>query len=65
MDVLKNISLILLAVYLILNPLSNLLGFGGMGISHFVVGLSAALSGILMLVSVKECLHCSDSHDTH
>lgn len=60
MHTVKLVSLILLAVFLIFNSLADFAGFNLNWITHFLLGLVAVVSGILMLISIKEFLHCSE-----
>ena len=52
--------LILLAVYLVFSGLADFLGFNLGSMASFLLGLTAVGSGVLMLLSVKECMHCSE-----
>lgn len=60
MKTVKMVSLILLAVFLIFNSIAELAGFHLHSLINLLLGLVAVISGILMLISVKEFLHYSE-----
>lgn len=60
MSTIKIVSLILLAVYLIFSGLADLMGFHLHWIAAFILGLTAVVSGALILISINEYCHCSD-----
>lgn len=60
MHTVKLVSLILLAIFLIFNSLADFAGFNLHFIVNFFLGLFAVVSGILMLISIKEFLHYSE-----
>lgn len=57
MSYVKILSLILLSVFLILTALADFTGFHLSSMTQFVLGLIAATSGVLMLLSIKEFCH--------
>lgn len=57
MNIVKLLSLILLAVYLIFSSLADLIGFQFTGMVASLLGAAAVGSGILMLLSIKEFLN--------
>lgn len=54
MTIIKVLSLILLAIYLIFTGLVGLMGFQLHWIASFLLGLSAVASGVLILLSIHE-----------
>lgn len=60
MYVVKTISVIFLAAYLILNGLVDFFGFHLHWVPAFIIGLIAAVSGILILISIAEYYHYSE-----
>lgn len=60
MSIVKIVSLVLLAIFLILNGLVDLMGLQLHAIAHFILGLIAIVSGILMLLSSSEFYHYTE-----
>lgn len=60
MSYLKILSLVFLAIYLIVAGLAGFLGFHLSSIANFLLGLCAVVSGILILLTSRECLHHSE-----
>ncbi len=56
MDTIKALSLILLAVYLIFNSLTDFFGLHLNWIAHFGLGAVAVAAGVLILIGIKEYL---------
>lgn len=60
MKIIKILSLIFLAAYLIIGSLSSLLGFSLGTAMSFFTGLCAIASGVLILIAAKEYEHFSE-----
>ena len=56
MKIIKGLGLIFLAFFLILNGLINFMGIE-MYLISFITGLFAAVSGVLILLSIREFYH--------
>lgn len=60
MHYVKTVAMILLAVWLILIAIADLSGVQLPSFANFVLGLIAVVSGILMLLGIREFLCCEE-----